>query len=78
MTTAQSASQPRSAFANWTWLFPLTYMFHIGEEYWGGEGFPLWISRVAGVHLTTENFLILNCVGAALMIAGIALVRRSN
>jgi len=51
-------------------------MFHIGEEYWGGEGFPLWISRVAGVHLTTENFLILNCIGAVLMIAGIALVSR--
>jgi hypothetical protein len=76
MTTAQSASQPGSTFANWIWLFPLTYVLHIGEEYWGGESFPQWISRVAGVHLTAEYFLIVNCIGLALMIAGIALVRQ--
>jgi len=22
----------------WSWLFPLSYLIHIAEEYWGGEG----------------------------------------
>ena len=74
MPTAQSTRQAGSAFPNWTWLFPVTYILHIGEEYWGGEGFPRWISRVAGVHLTADHFLILNCIGLVLMTAGIGLV----
>jgi hypothetical protein len=76
MPTAQSATQHGSTFANWAWLFPLTYVLHIAEEYWGGESFPRWISRVADVHLAANDFLILNGIGLALMTAGILLVSR--
>jgi hypothetical protein len=51
----------------WVWLFPATYLAHIAEEYWGGEGFPRWISRVAGATLTTPEFLTLNAVAWVLM-----------
>ncbi|MGD1091116.1 MAG: HXXEE domain-containing protein [Bryobacteraceae bacterium] len=61
----------------WVWLFPITYSFHIGEEYWGGEGFPRWISRVAGAHLTENAFLIQNFIGMAFMIAGVVVLKRS-
>lgn len=56
------------------WLFPVTYPIHIAEEYWAGEGFPAWVSRVAGVGLTPTQFLILNGVAWVLMVAGSVLV----
>jgi hypothetical protein len=65
-----------SSVGNWVWLFPITYSFHIGEEYWGGEGFPRWISRIAGAHLTENAFLRLNFIGIVLMIAGLLLLKR--
>ncbi len=51
-------------------------MLHISEEYWGGEGFPHWISRVGGAHLTEKAFLSLNCIGMLLMTAGQGVLRR--
>src|ERR1051326_882972 len=61
----------------WIWLFPLTYVAHIGEELWGGEGFAAWINRVAGFHLTAERLLVLNAIGWVAMTIGVALVRGS-
>lgn len=58
---------------NWAWLFPLTYLVHIAEEYWGGIGFPAWVSRVAGAELTPERFLQLNIFAWILMFACILL-----
>jgi hypothetical protein len=66
----------RSTPGGWIWLFPITYCLHISEEYWGGEGFPRWISRVAGAHLSEKAFLGLNCIGILLMTAGLVLLRR--
>jgi Protein of unknown function with HXXEE motif len=76
MATTQSVRQPQSMSANWTWLFPLTYVLHIAEEYRGGEGFPSWILRVAGSRLRSQDFLILNGIGLVLMIAFIAMIGR--
>jgi hypothetical protein len=42
--------------------FPFTYLIHILEEYWGGEGFYRWIRRVAGIQLTPAQFLSINLV----------------
>jgi hypothetical protein len=61
-----------------SWLFPLTYLIHIAEEYWGGEGYPAYILRVRGVHLSTERFLVAQILGAVLMAAGVILARRFN
>jgi len=66
----------RSRVGKWVWLLPATYFLHIGEEYWGGEGFPCWISLVAGAHLTENEFMVLNCIGMLSMIAGVLLLRR--
>ena len=65
----------RSRVGKWVWLFPTTYSLHIGEEYWGGEGFPRWISMVAGAHLTENEFLVLNFIGMLSMIVGVLLLR---
>ena len=50
----------------WPLLFPLTYLVHIAEEYYGG--FPNWSSRFLGFHLTPEGFLQLNAVAWMVML----------
>lgn len=53
----------------WPLLFPLTYVLHVAEETWCGEGFPAWASRLSGVALTQERFLALNAVALGVMLA---------
>ena len=58
------------------WLIPATYVLHIAEEYWGGEGFPAYIARTRGAHLTPSRFLLMNGIGCALMLLGVWLAHR--
>lgn len=53
------------------WLFPVTYLVHILEEWVGG--FPAWFARVLGVGLTEGTFLWLNAAALAGMTLGVAL-----
>lgn len=68
----QSATdfQQRAFAGIWIWLFPLTYLAHIAEEYWGG--FYRWIARIVGGALTAEQFLSLNTIFWLVMTAAIA------
>jgi hypothetical protein len=59
----------------WPWLFPLTYLLHIAEEYWGGDGYLAYLSRTKGVVLSSMRFLFMTGIGWVLMIAGIPLAR---
>jgi hypothetical protein len=61
-----------------SWLFPLTYVIHIAEEYWGGEGYPAYMLRVRGVHLSSTRFLVAQALGTVLMAAAVILSRRFN
>ena len=54
----------------WTALFPLTYCLHVAEEYWGGETFYGWVSRLWSIDFTREEFLTLNAIAMGVMIAG--------
>lgn len=60
----------------WSWVFPVTYVIHIAEEYWGGEGYPAYLLRLRGVHLTPTRFWIDQMFGLALVVLGIILARR--
>src|SRR6266480_4767138 len=60
----------------WSWLFPLSYLIHIAEEHWGGEGYPAYILRLRGVHMSTARFLAAQSVGLILVTIGIILARR--
>jgi Protein of unknown function with HXXEE motif len=62
----------------WSWLFPVTYLMHIAEEYWGGEGYPAYLLRLRGVHLSPTRFLIAQSIGVVLVLVGIYLSRRFN
>jgi hypothetical protein len=60
----------------WFWLFPITYLLHLAEEYWGGEGYSAYLLRVRGVQLSPTRFLLVQAIGLTLMIVGIILARR--
>jgi hypothetical protein len=60
----------------WTWLFPVTMIVHVAEEAATGETFPVWISRVAWVHLTLVEFLAFNAIAFAVVALGTVLARR--
>ena len=60
----------------WSWLFPLSYLIHIAEEYWGGEGYPAYLLRLRGVHMSTGRFLAAQSVGFVLVTIGVILARK--
>lgn len=57
----------------WPWLFPSTYLLHIAEEYWGGDGYSAYLSKTKGVDLPSGRFLLMTGAGLVLMLAGVPL-----
>jgi Protein of unknown function with HXXEE motif len=57
----------------WLILFPLTYLLHIAEEYWGGGGYSAYLMRSHFVELSPERFLVLQSLGILLMLIGLLL-----
>ncbi|MCB0581124.1 MAG: HXXEE domain-containing protein [Phaeodactylibacter sp.] len=51
------------------WLLPGTYLVHLLEEYFGGEGFPVWLSRFMNADLSAADFLLINGIAWPLMAA---------
>ena len=76
MPAEAAQTQTLSFTGNWAWLFPISYLVHIAEEYWGG--FPAWIARFWGVESSLSNFLSWN-VGALIMMAlGVAVALKTK
>jgi hypothetical protein len=69
-------TQSERSITLWSWLFPITYIIHIAEEYWGGEGYPAYLLRLRGVHLSPGRFLFDQALGLVLVIAGVIIARR--
>src|SRR5262245_21895634 len=55
----------------WLSLFPLTYLIHIVDEYWSGDGYPTHLVNTYGIELSPLRFIALQALGLALMIVGI-------
>jgi len=47
----------------WSWLFPVTYLLHLAEEYWGGEGYSAYLLKLRGVQLSPTRFLVVQAIG---------------
>ncbi len=62
----------------WAWLFPLTYVIHIAEEFWAGEGYTARLARQKGVHLSATRFFALTGFGLSMIILGILLANTLN
>ena len=58
-----------------SWLIPITYLIHIAEEYWGGEGYPAYIYRLRGVYLPPSRFLVAQALGFVLVVLAVILAR---
>jgi hypothetical protein len=72
MSTEARVRRGESFIGSWAWLFPIAYLVHIAEEYWGG--FPVWVSRFWGVESSDSNFLSWNGGAWLMMLVGVALV----
>lgn len=70
--------QQRGFAGMWVWLFPLTYLAHIAEEYWGGVGFYRWIALIVGTKLSPQTFLQLNAIFWVVMTAMVAIAYRAR
>ena len=72
MSIEASPTRNDTFTGSWAWLFPLSYLIHIAEEYWGG--FPAWIARFWGVESSLSNFLIWNGGAWVMMTVGVVLM----
>ncbi|MGB7923341.1 MAG: HXXEE domain-containing protein [Pyrinomonadaceae bacterium] len=60
----------------WAWLFPVTYLIHIAEEYVAGVALAPSPYKIRGANMTPTQFLILNAFACVLLLVGILLSRR--
>src|SRR5882762_2609165 len=58
----------------WSWLFPLSYLIHIAEEYWGD--YPAYLLRLRGVHMSTGRFLAAQSLGFILVTIAVIMARK--
>ena len=58
------------------WLFVITYVMHIAEEFWGGEGYSAYLLKNRGVYMSPARFLIVQAIGIALMVSGVLIAKR--
>lgn len=76
MVEASATSRGR-LFEDWIWLFPLTYLIHAAEEYFGGEGFYRWSARIIGRGMTPDEFLAVNSFAWLLMTGSVLAFRKT-
>ena len=76
MSAEASPTRTRNFTGNWAWLFPISYLIHIAEEYWGG--FPAWIARFWGVESSSSNFLSWNGGAWVMMTVGVWLTLKTK
>ena len=59
----------------WLLLLPASFLLHLVEEWWAGEGFSAWTARVFDPPIGSERFLLINGIAwpifALATIAGI-------
>lgn len=58
------------------WLFPLTYLIHVTEEYLAGVALAPSPTKIRGANMTPTQFIILNSVACLLIIAGMLISQR--
>ncbi|MCB0531670.1 MAG: HXXEE domain-containing protein [Lewinellaceae bacterium] len=53
------------------WSLPLLYLVHLLEEYYAGERFPVWFSRVLHAALSEADFILINTIGIAVFFGAV-------
>src|SRR4030095_7116177 len=57
----------------WLSLLPLTYLIHIADEYWSGDGYSTHLFKTYGIELSPTRFIGLQALGITLMTIGVVL-----
>jgi len=57
------------------WLFPLSYVAHILEEWLVGERFYFWVRRITGRTMSPRAFFVINGIFLAAMTGAVWLVQ---
>ena len=57
------------------WLFPISYVAHILEEWLLGERFSFWVRRITGRVMSRRAYFTLNVLFLGLMTAAVLLIR---
>jgi Protein of unknown function with HXXEE motif len=70
-TTRMTTRQQRMGW--WLMALPASYAAHLGEEWWGGEGFASWTGRVVGTPVSETRFIVVNSIAAPLFVVGTVL-----
>ena len=58
------------------WLFPVAYVIHAIEEFFGGAGLPLTPHRMRGFNMTPVQFIVANGTALLCLIFGLYIARR--
>jgi uncharacterized membrane protein HdeD (DUF308 family) len=59
----------------WLWFFPVSYLVHAAEEFWGGEGYTAYLYRLRGVHISRTRFVVLHLLGLTLISTGLIIAQ---
>ncbi|HEX5760866.1 MAG TPA: HXXEE domain-containing protein [Thermoanaerobaculia bacterium] len=62
----------------WLLLLPVSFLLHIAEEWWAGEGFAAWTARAVGTPIGTTRFLVVNSIAWPLFTLLTVLAVRRN
>lgn len=62
------------------WALPALYAIHLLEEYFAGERFPVWFSRVLNANLSDADFILINSFDISIFILAAILytIKQSN
>lgn len=52
----------------YVWLLPVTYSIHIVEEYFCGQGLPVWLSEFINADISDFDFIIINSFALLIVI----------
>jgi hypothetical protein len=53
---------------SWWLMLPASYLAHLCEEWWGGEGFASWTARVVGAPVSETRFIVVNSIAAPVFV----------
>ncbi len=57
----------------WWLVLPASYLAHLAEEWFGGEGFASWTARVVGAPVSERRFIVVNSIAAPAFLLGAVL-----
>lgn len=68
LSCAQNKMEQKQNTKYLVWILPIVYIFHLIEEYFGGEGLPLWLSEFIKAEISNLVFIIINSIALTIVV----------